>query len=70
MTRNRSQWMFCARRFSMEMRVGRMIQRMTREMMMGLRLDDFRVERNVERGFGVVGCRARRWSVQRGMVAS
>lgn len=33
-----------------------------------MRFDDERVERKIDKGFGVVVCRARRWRVQRGMV--
>lgn len=34
----------------------------------GETLDDLRVERNVEMGLGVVVCRARRWTVQSGIL--
>lgn len=48
--------------------MGRMIQRITRETTSGLTFDDARVDRKVERGLGVVLCRARRWRVQSGML--
>lgn len=64
-----SQAVLRARRCSVESFVGRIIQRITREITRGFSVLDCRVERNVERGFGVVVCRARRWRVQSGIVA-
>ena len=52
----------------MEIRVGRMIQRITRETTRGLTELDARDARNVERGLGVVLWRASRWRVQSGIV--
>ena len=63
-----SQAVLRARRCSVERLVGRMIHRITRETTSGEMLAVRRVERNVERGFGVVWWRARRWMVRRGMV--
>jgi hypothetical protein len=57
--------MFRARRWSVEIWVGRMIQRITRATTRGFVVLDWRVERNVGSGLGVVGSRARRWMVQR-----
>jgi hypothetical protein len=45
-----------------------MIQRITRDTTRGVMVEDLRVVRKVERGEGVVGCRARRWMVQRGIL--
>lgn len=62
-----SQAMFRASRCSVESCVGRMIHLITRDTTSGDRFVDFRVERKVRIGLGVVRCRARRWSVQSGM---
>jgi hypothetical protein len=50
----RFQWMFLARRCSVESLEGRMIQRMTRETMRGDRFVDLSVDRKVRTGLGVV----------------
>jgi len=63
-----SQAMFRARRCSVDILVGKIIQRITRETTRGLAVLDLRVERNVDKGLGVVLWRARRWSVQSGIV--
>lgn len=63
-----SQAMFRARRCSVEILVGRIIHRITRETTRGLMLLVLRVDRNVDSGLGVVLCKARRWSVQSGIV--
>lgn len=65
---NRSQGMLRASKFSVDIRLGRIIQRTTREITSGAALDDLSVERNVESGFGVVLCSERRWSVHSGML--
>ncbi len=67
--RSISHAMLRARRCSVEMCVGRMIQRITREITRGLRAVEESVERKVGRGEGVVGWRARRWSVQSGILS-
>ena len=47
-----------------------MIQRITREMTSVDMFVDFNVERKVNMGLGVVLWRARRWSVQRGILVA
>lgn len=61
-----SQWMFLARRGTVESVVGRMIQRITRDMTRGLRSVDERDKRNL--GIEVEGLRERRWIVQIGIL--
>lgn len=53
-TRHKSQEMFRESRCSVESCVGRMIQRITRDMMSGFTELDCRVDRNVRMGLGVV----------------
>jgi hypothetical protein len=65
----RSHWMFRARRCSVESFEGRIIQRMTRDTTSGDAFADFIVDKKVKMGLGVVLWRARRWSVQRGILA-
>lgn len=60
--------MFRARRCSVESFDGRIIQRITREMTSGEMLADFKVDRKVKMGLGVVLWRATRWSVQSGIL--
>ena len=51
----------------MEILVGRMIQRITRDTTSGVTALEARVVRKVASGLGVVVCRARRWRVQSGI---
>lgn len=60
--------MFRASRCEVEIVLGRITQRTTRDTTNGEMFEDLRVERKVKRGLGVVECRARRWRVQSGMV--
>ena len=60
-----SQWMFLARRAGTDMLVGRIIQRITFEMMRGLMEVEWRVERKV--WIVVEGVRERRLIVQTGI---
>lgn len=64
--RRMSQWMFLARRGTVESVVGRTIQRITRDMTRGLRSVDERAERNF--GMEVDGMRERRLIVQIGIL--
>ena len=64
--RRMSQWMFFARREGTEMVVGRIIHRITFEMMSGFRLVEWRVERNWWRE--VEGVRERRLMIQTGIL--
>lgn len=63
--RRMSQWMFCARREEVERVVGRTIQRMTREMTIGVMGAEERVSRKV--WIVVEGVREIRWRVRRGI---
>jgi hypothetical protein len=63
--RRMSQWMFLARRGTVESVVGRIIQRITRDVTMGLRSEAWRVLTNV--GIEVEGLRERRFMVQIGI---
>jgi hypothetical protein len=62
--------MLRASKCSVEIYVGRMIQRITRDTTSGLRFDDARVDRKVDKGFGVVVWSARRWIEQSGILNS
>lgn len=66
--RRRSHVMLRARRCSVEILVGRMIQRITRETTRGLMGLDLRADRKVDIGLGVVLWSARRWRVHSGIV--
>jgi len=66
--RRRSQWMFCARSSDVDICVGRIIQRRTRDMTRGSTLEVRRVERNVSKGLGVVMWRERRVTVHKGIL--
>lgn len=63
--RRRSQWMFEARRGLVEIVWGRIIQRITRDMVIGLRSEVERVLRNA--GIVVEGVREMRLMVQSGI---
>lgn len=67
-TRRRSQWMFCAKSSDVDICVGRIIQRRTRDMTRGSALDVRRVERKLRRGLGVVVWRERRVTVHKGIL--
>jgi hypothetical protein len=64
--RRMSQWMFCARRASVDVWEGRIIQRTTRAVVKGLMPLACTASRNC--GMLVEGARERRWSVQTGIV--
>lgn len=64
--RRMSQWMLRARRCSVEIFVGRIIQRTTWDITKGVKFEDLRVERKV--GRAMVGWRDMRWRVQSGIV--
>jgi hypothetical protein len=66
--RKRSHETLRARRCSVDMAVGRIIHLITRDRTSGEMFADLRVERNVERGFGVEVWRARRWIVHSGIL--
>jgi hypothetical protein len=68
--RRMSHLMFLARRCSVEILVGKMIHRITRDTTSGLTELDARADRNVDTGLGVVLWRASKWRVQSGIVIS